>query len=368
MRKVVVAAVIAVVIAAALIATTHLMPRITEYLTQTQVTQPPSAGGGGEGEDADGDGLVNTKELEYGTDPNDPDTDNDGLSDGEEVLTYGTSPVDHDTDSDGLSDGDEVRKYGTSPTDADTDNDGLKDGEEVSSYGTDPATPDTDGDGLSDKEEVINYNTDPLSRDSDSDGLSDYEEVMRYGTNPLRPDSDGDGLRDGEEVAVGSEPLNPDTDGDGFKDGEDLFPTFDAKVYLTIRYWKELEYADPFNGHGDPYFIIYVYAHRGGEWQKVGEEVIRGGSDIYERSNLGTAVVDIPDDTRYVSIVISAWDSDPIGGDDKYDINGDLKETNLQITLDVTNTPITATGNGNLDGDDPDYNEAYIEIEAGITQ
>jgi hypothetical protein len=61
------------------------------------------------------------------TDPNDPDTDDDGLSDGEELGTYGTSPIDPDWDDDGWSDGDEVNKYYTYPNDSDTDNDGYSD-------------------------------------------------------------------------------------------------------------------------------------------------------------------------------------------------------------------------------------------------
>lgn len=44
----------------------------------------------------------------YGTDPNDSDTDNDGLNDGDEVNTYGTDPNDSDTDNDGFSDSLEV--------------------------------------------------------------------------------------------------------------------------------------------------------------------------------------------------------------------------------------------------------------------
>lgn len=43
----------------------------------------------------------------YGTLPWESDTDQDGLSDGDEVLVYGTDPLKPDTDGDGLIDGDE---------------------------------------------------------------------------------------------------------------------------------------------------------------------------------------------------------------------------------------------------------------------
>jgi hypothetical protein len=65
--------------------------------------------------DIDGDGLTNAQENVLGTDPQNPDTDGDGLMDGEEVNTYTTNPLLADTDGDGLSDGDEVKVYGTNP-------------------------------------------------------------------------------------------------------------------------------------------------------------------------------------------------------------------------------------------------------------
>ncbi|MEW6330088.1 MAG: S8 family serine peptidase [Pseudomonadota bacterium] len=64
--------------------------------------------------DIDGDGLSNSQESSLGTDPQNPDTDGDGLTDGAEVNTYSTSPVQADTDGDGLTDGAEV-SGGTNP-------------------------------------------------------------------------------------------------------------------------------------------------------------------------------------------------------------------------------------------------------------
>lgn len=89
--------------------------------------------------DSDGDGLSDDREGQIGTNPHDPDTDKDGLSDGEEVLQYHTKPLDPDTDLDGLTDGfDEVMKYKTNPLERDTDKGGVSDGHEVIEDKTNP--------------------------------------------------------------------------------------------------------------------------------------------------------------------------------------------------------------------------------------
>ncbi|MCB9551785.1 MAG: hypothetical protein H6705_07860 [Myxococcales bacterium] len=122
---------------------------------------------GDDEEDLDGDGVVDPGE----TDPDNPDTDGDGLPDGVEVR--GENPTD--------------------PTRADTDGDGLPDGIE-----------DADGDGALDPGE-----TDPNVADTDGDGLLDGAE-----------DADGDGVRDPGET----DPLDDDSDDDGILDGDDPFP------------------------------------------------------------------------------------------------------------------------------------------------
>jgi hypothetical protein len=67
-------------------------------------------------DDPDHDGLTNLEEFQNGTDPHNPDTDGDGLSDGDEVHIYHTNPLVVDTDGDGIPDGLEV-KLGTDPLD-----------------------------------------------------------------------------------------------------------------------------------------------------------------------------------------------------------------------------------------------------------
>jgi uncharacterized repeat protein (TIGR01451 family) len=77
--------------------------------------------------DSDNDGLTNSQELLAGTDPNNPDTDGDGLLDGIEVHTWHTNPLKQDSDGDGLADGQEIN-MGTDPNNPDTDGDGIPDG------------------------------------------------------------------------------------------------------------------------------------------------------------------------------------------------------------------------------------------------
>lgn len=57
-----------------------------------------------DGMDADGDGLSLDWEMALHTDPAKPDTDGDGLSDGEEVMKYGTDPLSSDSNHNGLPD------------------------------------------------------------------------------------------------------------------------------------------------------------------------------------------------------------------------------------------------------------------------
>ena len=86
----------------------------------------------GPDDDFDNDRITNGAELAIGLDPANPDSDGDGINDGEELCAYPfTDPGSADTDGDGINDFDEMWVYGTSPVDNDSDNDGLLDGWEV---------------------------------------------------------------------------------------------------------------------------------------------------------------------------------------------------------------------------------------------
>ena len=189
-------------------------------------------------------------------DPNNPDTDGDGMFDGWEMINRvyltelnewtlnATDPKDAmtDPDADGLTNLQEFL-FGTDPNNIDTDNDGLTDFKEVNYYHTDPNSNDTDNDKLPDKWEVDYYlnasNSKDSFQDSDGDGLTNFEEynlrfVYSNWTNPSGVDndkngipdgfdSDSDGMPDGWEVNNLLNPLDKsDADLDNDKDGYDL--------------------------------------------------------------------------------------------------------------------------------------------------
>lgn len=171
--------------------------------------------------DTDGGGMPDGKEIELGLDPLDAsddddflDNDNDGLLNGMErkspLYTYEKTNVDWD--------GNGIFNNRPDPDNYDTDGDGLSDGEEALWYKTSPVHDDWDGDGLGDGDEVIDYGTDPFKGDTDGDGLSDHTEVFNIITKwPSYVDWTGDGLFDNR-----TDPSNYDTDSDSLSDGAEL--------------------------------------------------------------------------------------------------------------------------------------------------
>lgn len=312
--------------------------------------------------DTDFDGLRDDEEVKiYGTSPLLIDTDADGLSDYAEIhITYNftgtgpegrgeitptvtsvtiggepaynhTDPLNPDTDGDGLLDGQEGEKRSaywgdpkfntssltfnkgyTHPLDYDTDDDSyeqmangsiterrlfyrdMNDGVEV--YGqlvnlvnvstgesletmiyTNPCNPDTDDDSAgsfiinSDGRELsLTPPTNPTEGDTDHDGLIDgLEGTLKpdsYHTNPNNADTDGDGLSDGGEVQGDTDPLNSDTDGDQVSDGDEVMKFYtDPLVNDTdgdlLLDGEELFffYSDPFIRDSDNDTLIDGY-------------------------------------------------------------------------------------------------------------
>ena len=81
-----------------------------------------------------------------------------------------------DYDEDGLTLAQEY-EFDLNPFSSDTDEDGLSDADEMNKYGTDPLNPDTDGDGMSDAMEV-DVGLNPKKKDSDGDGVQDNKEKV----------------------------------------------------------------------------------------------------------------------------------------------------------------------------------------------
>lgn len=168
--------------------------------------------------DSDGDGLPDEVEAAgwrtragttFRTDAHDPDSDNDGLSDGEEAGPPRAQG--EDAEYAGRSD----------PTSVDSDADGLPDPVEVGDLGSwvrtvtyavsDPLDGDTDQDGIGDGDEYL-LDMDPSAPDTDGDGLLDLEE-LDFGSDPTLANADGDSYTDAEESELGSSPLAYDLDG-----------------------------------------------------------------------------------------------------------------------------------------------------------
>jgi len=162
--------------------------------------------------DWDHDGLVYRDERSFRSDPRNPDSDQDELSDWDEVSSFRTDPMNTDTDTDGITDKLEIATYKTDPLSADSDGDKLGDYEELHRYGTDPLQADSDDDELDDYAELMTYATNPLIVDTDGDSLWDGQEVWQYKTDPAKIDTDDGSVDDFAEVRRGSDPLDGSDD------------------------------------------------------------------------------------------------------------------------------------------------------------
>jgi subtilisin-like proprotein convertase family protein len=195
------------------------------------------------------DAIDNDCDDEIDEDFIDLDSDADGLSDYEEYYNTSTNPNDGDTDDDGLPDGIEVNTYaelGANPLvfDEDGDADGWywfqdcadDDNERSPSLIEELDKKDNDCDGEIDE--------DFLSIDSDADGLSDYEEYHNINSDHNDEDTDKDGINDGLEVLVKmSDPLifNFDNDEDGFYDFEDCMDSVSEIYPGATETWNGLD-------------------------------------------------------------------------------------------------------------------------------
>ncbi len=164
------------------------------------------------------------------TNPQRPDSDNDGLNDSYEALVLLTDPTSSDTDNDGIPDGVEVNGLYGNPAQA-----------------SDPRNNNTDGDALDDGEEDNNSNgildpgeTDPTrkedSGDADQDGIQNWEENLSC-TLWNVADSDFGGVNDGDELNVthGTDPcdsfINFETSITNWNSGSSLLSILDTSGF-----------------------------------------------------------------------------------------------------------------------------------------
>ncbi|MBT9190061.1 gliding motility-associated C-terminal domain-containing protein, partial [Zobellia russellii] len=141
--------------------------------------------------DSDGDTIIDCEEKQ---DTTDPFNDCDSIG--------GTPLSNSDCDNDNLSE-EEENLLGTDPKIPDTDGDGVLDGQEI----TDNTDPLDSCDFLL-VSQTLEPSADWKLEDCDMDNLNNEQEVMR-GTDPANPDTDGDTITDGQEVLDNTDPLDP---------------------------------------------------------------------------------------------------------------------------------------------------------------
>ena len=370
---------------------------------------PSDADGNGicdalEGDDYDGDGLSNE---------NDPDDDNDGWDDTDEVscntnpLNGDSTPtdtdgdgvcdyLDSDDDNDGVEDGNDCDPLDPNETtdndmdgicdgaDNDDDNDGVLDDNDA--FPNDPSEwSDADGDGKGDN----------VDDDDDNDGITDLMEERCFSDpldansvptdtdgdgdcDPIDYDDDGDGYTDQVEGWCGSDPLDVnsipvdsdgdgdcdtmdnDSDNDGVNDDEDAFPDDSTE-------WVDTD-GDGNGDNGD-------YDDDGDGWSDSSEEDC--GSDSLDSGSVPTdldsdsecdaldwdddndGVADLDDDFPNDSSEWNDLDGDGVGDNSDEDVDGDgwsnIEEDDCGSDSGNANlVPMDSDSDGNCDLLDPD--------------
>ena len=368
-----------------------------------------------------GDGLNNAQEYVLGTDPMSFDTDEDGLTDADEVNLYNTDPINNDSDYDGMNDGWELAQslnpLSDGDGDGDLDNDGLTDLEECL-FGTDTALADSDGDGLSDGDEALIWRINPNAIDTDGDNLNDNYEIQYDGLYPFSADTDNDGINDDlddndgdnltniREFQLGTNPNDDDTDDDSIPDDieldYELNPLYQNDASLdpdgdNLTNYEEIiltetEY-DNLDTDGDG--INDGLDDNDGDGLSNYEEV-QLGTNANERdtdsdgipdnieldyeldpldTNDGTLDPDYDNLTNYEELILTETDhQDPDTDgdgvtDDLEDKDGDRLTNHIEVRIGIDPLNSDTDGDGvtdDLEDEDGDRLTNYIEVKIGI--
>jgi len=262
------------------------------------------------GSDYDSDGCEDSTE--------DYDDDNDGTLDAYDDcpvgLSYGT-----DTDGDGCKNSE----------DSDDDDDGVLDTYDDCpvglSYGTD-----TDGDGCKNSEDS----------DDDDDGALDWNDVFPLDSSEWE-DSDGDGVGNNAD---------PDDDNDGVPDSLDVNDFEDTAILITLDTFRAIEQMDWLDSYAEIYICLYLEGELfacnpdTGYWSMYTGTTYNLGHEFF---------IDLPEDSRYHTLGLAAWDSDS-WDDDLMDINPSSDWNSYVFIYDsvlgTIDSSTTASGEGDGQG------------------
>ena len=327
-------------------------------------------------EDFDGEALVTRTEQNASTDPFDPDTDTDTLTDLFEYRFATVDPLVADTDGDGVPDGQEdpdgetlvnvrEQRYGTDPLDPDTDDDDLTEAYEVDATETNPLIPDSDSTAT-----ALDESDDGVldgAEDFDSDGLSNAAE-FEAGTDPFDPDTDDDGLRDGFEVRYDTlSPLANDTDGDGVPDARE-----DPDGELLINVDEQAAGTDPHDPDTDNDTLTDAFeVERSFTSPRSADSNSTATSANESNNGIGDAIEDLENDTldnsREQGLGTHPLDKDTDADEvtDAYEVET-IKTDPLSDDSDTPLTDRDDASNGIVDGaedfDDDQVQSHYEEV------
>jgi len=254
--------------------------------------------------DYDSDGCKDATE--------DYDDDDDGVVDSLDDCLR--SPLDRvDFDGDGCTDSE----------DSDDDNDGVLDIIDDCPTGLEYGT-DTDGDGCKDSEDS----------DDDGDGFWDLNDDFPLDESEWL-DSDDDGIGDNSDN---------DDDNDGVIDSIDVNDFEDTGILINLYSFAPKEQMDWFDDYAEIYICLYLEGELFACNPDTGYWSMKTGS-TYSLDH--EFFVDLPEDTRYHTLQLAAWDSDS-WEDDLMDINPSSDWNSYVFTYDsvlgTIDKPWTAFG------------------------